>query len=307
VWVEGGGSGDTSGGGSGAAGHWEQTRDWVYVTWQERDYPNDVYGGANVWVYGVYPSGNPGYGTYNHTWNGARIAPFGHTEMQPQVTTIADHSMLDTYVGTTGTIYIPGDVYMKEVSVGTSRTKHPSGVQVLDGNLTIASERNVYLRESIVYGRTDGGGALQTAYLNGNNKDEPYIPNPNYVAGSVLGILARERIRYEMNVLPDQTEINATLLAKNREVVAKGITISSSGAASQNSSYNGTKTSLRRLGGLVSNRRPASSYVNSSNVITRGFIWGKSLFDNRQLINPPRGFPTLNRPRMVAYVFKEVN
>jgi hypothetical protein len=178
---------------------------------------------------------------------------------------------------------------------------------VLDGNLTIASERNVYLRESIVYGRTDGGGALQTAYLNGNNKDEPYIPNPDYVAGSVLGILARERIRYEMNVLPDQTEINATLLAKNREVVAKGITISSSGAASQNSSYNGTKTSLRRLGGLVSNRRPASSYVNSSNVITRGFIWGKSLFDNRQLINPPRGFPTLNRPRMVAYVFKEVN
>ena len=47
--------------------------------------------------------------------------------------------------------------------------------------------------------------------------------------------------------------------------------------------------------------------MDSNNVIIRGFIFGKSLFDNRQLINPPRGFPTLNRPRMVAYIFKEVN
>ena len=63
---------------------------------------------------------------------------------------------------------------------------------------------------------------------------------------------------------------------------------------------------LRRLGGLISNRRPVSSYVDSDNAITRGYLYGKSVFDRRQLTNPPRGFPTLNRPRMVAYMFKEV-
>ncbi len=66
------------------------------------------------------------------------------------------------------------------------------------------------------------------------------------------------------------------------------------------------KTSLRRLGGIISNRRPVSAYIDENNAVTRGFVFGKSVFDRRQLINPPRGFPTLNRPRLVAYLFRDV-
>jgi hypothetical protein len=49
-----------------------------------------------------------------------------------------------------------------------------------------------------------------------------------------------------------------------------------------------------------------SSYVNGGNAVTRGFVHGKSVFDVRQRTAPPRGFPTLNRPRMLAMVMREV-
>ena len=64
--------------------------------------------------------------------------------------------------------------------------------------------------------------------------------------------------------------------------------------------------SLRRLGGLISNRRPMSTFIDENNAVTRGFVTGKSVFDRRQLSSPPRGFPTLDRPKLVAYLFKEV-
>jgi hypothetical protein len=176
---------------------------------------------------------------------------------------------------------------------------------VLDGSLTIASADDIFIRDSIVYGHRDTNGVLQTAYLNGADKDLPYAPNTNYTGASVLGLLANDRIEYQSQ-MPDQSEVNATMLAKNGQVAVDGVSISSDGTVYEDGSGGFVKSSLRRLGGIVSNRRPVSSYVNGGNAVTRGFVHGKSVFDVRQRTAPPRGFPTLNRPRMLAMVMREV-
>ncbi len=175
---------------------------------------------------------------------------------------------------------------------------------MLDGNLTLASGDDIFIKDSIVYGRTDSDGVLQTAYLNGDDETLAYIPNPDYPAASVLGLVAEDDIEYDSD-MPNRAEVNATMLAKNGHVRVDGVHVHSDGEVHEESG-GFVKMSLRRLGGIISNERPVSAYIDSNNAVTRGFLYGKSVFDRRQLVNPPRGFPTLNRPRLVAYLFREV-
>jgi hypothetical protein len=295
VWIAGGGGDATSGdGGSGGVGYWEWTRDWVYSTVTIRDYANDVYAYVDtpVWT---------DLGTTHTESRQDRIAPFGHYEDQPSQTWISEHMVASHTVGSSGTIYVEGDVFLEPSHAGT----HGNDVHVLDGSLTIASADDILIRDSIVYGKRDGSNVLQTAYLNGNDKDLPYIPNTDYTGSSVLGLLAADRIEYQSH-MPSQSEVNATMLAKSAQVAVDGVSVASDGTVSPQSSGAFVKQSLRRLGGIVSNKRPVSSYVDSNNAVTRGFVHGKSVFDVRQRVAPPRGFPTLNRPRMLAMVLREV-
>ena len=121
----------------------------------------------------------------------------------------------------------------------------------------------------------------------------------------MLGLLASDRIEYQ-KYMPNRSEINATMLAKKAQVAISGIKVKSNGEVVEKSSGSFVNESLRRLGGIVSNRRPVSAFINADNNVSRGFVYGKSIFDRRQLINPPRAFPSLNRPRLVAYLFREI-
>lgn len=199
-----------------------------------------------------------------------------------------------------GTVYVENDIHLKEVKQSRDGFDH----HVLDGSVTLASGDDIWVKDSVVYAKQDDDGNWQPAYLNGDDPTKDYKPNADYEGSSVLGLLAKDDIEYHKN-MPDNSEVNATMLAKEGQVNADRIRIKWDGTVEEES--NGwTKSSLRRLGGIISNRRPVSAYINEDNVVTRGFISGKSIFDRRQLTNPPRGFPTLRRPRVLATILKEV-
>lgn len=199
-----------------------------------------------------------------------------------------------------GTVYVEGDIHLKEMW----NSAHGFDVQTLDGSVTLASGDDIWVKDSVVYAHPDDANVMQPAFLNGDDPTKEYKPNAAYQGTSVLGLLAKDDIEYHKN-MPDKSEVNATMLAKEGQVNADRIRVKWDGTVEEES--NGwTKSSLRRLGGIISNRRPVSSFINEDNVVTRGFISGKSVFDRRQLTNPPRGFPTLRRPRVLATVLKEV-
>jgi hypothetical protein len=296
VFVEGGGGGETGGsGGSGETGYYiyvdqveTRTRtDWVYshTTYEQQT--------QTVWVWD---------GTYRTEVRYNWIVDGTNTVTQLQTIYVPTQFVATHNLSADGVVYVRGDIHIDRMR--TSRGD-PYDVHKLDGSVTLVSGDDIRIRDSIQYAHPDQNGNLQSAYLNGDDYSQDYIPNPNYGGASVLGLIANDEISYETNYLPQNTEINATMLAKGRNVFAKGIRVASSGSVSESGTAY-VRDSLRRLGGLISNRRPVSSYVDGNNAVTRGFIRGKTVFDRRQLVNPPRGFPTLNRPRVLATVVKEV-
>jgi hypothetical protein len=106
--------------------------------------------------------------------------------------------------------------------------------------------------------------------------------------------------------MPDQSEVNATMLASEGEVRVNGVNVASDGTVTSTSGGY-VRQSYRSLGGVISNQRPVTTFVNSSNQVTRGFQYTKSVYDMKQRTNPPKGFPTLNRPRLLASIVREVN
>ena len=132
----------------------------------------------------------------------------------------------------------------------------------------------------------------------------PQFPRSVNLVGQGDGAHGEDDIEYNHHI-PNRAEVNATMLAKGGHVRVEGVHVHSDGEVHEESG-GFVNMSLRRLGGIISNERPVSAFIDSNNAVTRGFIYGKSVFDRRQLVNPPRGFPTLNRPRLVAYLFREV-
>ncbi|MCE9638031.1 MAG: hypothetical protein K8T90_20205 [Planctomycetes bacterium] len=318
VWVAGGGGGATGGGGgTGTIGYWQtvtSTETYTYVVNHpavyETYYVNEYYNTTQQVQTGTrqVTTTTTTYSSYN---------PKRYTNVQVQQSTgfvavttqqnvwVPDHKVTTYDVGTNGTIYVTGTVEFSTMSTGSDGF----GVQTLDGNLTIASNSDVRIRETIQYAKRDAGNVWRTAYLNGADKTQEFIPNPAYTGNSVLGIIARNDIEIRSDV-PDQAEIDGTLMARDGEFRVRGVDVAnnSSGDANVTAVSNGfVKQSLRRLGGVISNQRPITTFVDSSNAVTRGFVFTKSIYDTRQRTNPPRGFPTLNRPRIMATLIREIN
>lgn len=318
VWVSGGGGGATGGGGgTGDIGYWQTvttTEPYTYVVNHgavyETYYVNEWYN-TTQWVQ---------TGTQQQTTTSTSYVPYSPQRYQSvnvqqstgfiPVTTqqnvwVPDHLVTTHTVGTNGTIFVTGRVEFSAMSNGSDGFD----VQTLDGNLTIASNDDVRIRETICYAKRDASNVWQTAYNNGANRAQEFAPNPDYTGSSVLGIIARNDIEIRSDV-PNQTEIDATLMARDGEFRVRGVNVAnnSSGDADVTAVSNGfVKQSLRRLGGVISNQRPITTFVDSSNAVTRGFVFTKSVYDVRQRTNPPRGFPTLNRPRVMATLIREIN
>ena len=60
------------------------------------------------------------------------------------------------------------------------------------------------------------------------------------------------------------------------------------------------RTSLQRVGSIISRRRPIAAFVSAENRVARGFATGRARADPGQQLNPPPGFPTIERPFVVA-------
>jgi hypothetical protein len=238
-------------------------------------------------------------GSHQETYQ-VQVSDGFHTVTTPMMVQVPEHKVQDHVLNAYGTVYVKGDVYFVPMTVGTDGYD----THVLDGSMTFASDANVYIQDSIVYGKKDTSNVLQKAYLNGDSYTAAYVPNDQYHGSSVLGLVANYDVVYT-SAMPANSEINATLLTKTGEVKVEGVTVNTDGTVSPTSG-GWVKMSLRRLGGMTTNLRPVSAYVDSNNAITRGFVYAKSVYDVRQRTTPPRGFPTLNRPRVLATVLKEV-
>lgn len=315
-WVEGGGGGATGGtGGTGGVGYWETY--YVTVTYTEtvnhpavyQTYYVNEWHNETQWV-------QTGTRTVSQTvTNYVSYSPKRYQDVQVRVSDGWSYTMQDqpvwidqrkvtTYnLGSNGTIFVEGKIEMPTMSSGS----HGFDVHTLDGSLTLATNDKLEIRDSIRYAKQDANGVWQTAYLNGADRTQEYIPNTNYTGRSVLGLIARNDVLIRSDV-PDQAEINGTILCKEGDFQVTGVNVNSStGAVTTSSSGSYVKMSLRRLGGIISNERPVTTYVDSNNAVTRGFVFAKSIYDTRQRTNPPRGFPTMNRPRVIATMIREIN
>ena len=184
-----------------------------------------------------------------------------------------------------GVLFVPGDISKLQ---GT-----------IDGRLTIATPGKVTITGSLRY--VDSSG--EPMYSNGLTTDpvnQPYEPNPNYTGDAVLGVIAVGDILYSHSV-PSHLEINGAFFSSTGRYGLPGLTFTSDGryATGYDSSFK--KTSLRRLGGIITDKRIVSTVVNGSGTVLSGFTHGHSVFDPRMITVPPPHFLSIDRPHFMAY------
>ncbi len=194
-----------------------------------------------------------------------------------------------------GVVYVEGDIIAIKGEVV--------------GRMTIASEGKIRVTGNIQYKDSDG----DTAYLNGLDPYKPYVPNPDYDNLAVLGLIARSDIVYTLDV-PDIFEINATLMSMTGRVGIDGVTLNSKGEVGKynripdqwgRTSYKTfLKTSIRRLGGITTYRRPVDTVIRNGSVVS-GFKRGASAFDSKILVAPPPFFLARPTPRFFATMIEK--
>ena len=175
--------------------------------------------------------------------------------------------------------------------------------------LTIASEGKIRITGNIQYKDKEG----DTAYKNGFEPNKPYEPNPDYDNTAVLGIIARKDVVYAIEV-PDKFEINACLMSMTGRVGIEGVKLNEKGEVS---SYNlipdqwgnpyykkYLKTSIRRLGGITTYRRPVDTVILNGSIVS-GFKKGASAFDSSVQIAPPPFFLARPTPRFFATIIEK--
>ncbi len=160
---------------------------------------------------------------------------------------------------------------------------------VLNGRLSMITGGSASITGHIQYVDDDG----DTRMLNGTNKEEPYVENPDYQGSSLLALMARDDIRYAKEC-PPQLEINASLISARGVVSFEGIEVSDDG--SQVSSWLGddptyVKESIRRLGGIVSRKRPVATYIDERGYISAGFENGESIMDQNLILSSGNNAP----------------
>jgi hypothetical protein len=227
-----------------------------------------------------------------------------HWEYQPPVALGDQHVWVDE---TPGTIYIDGRITSVEGE--------------LNGRVTIVGNEKVRITGDIKY--VDDKG--QNAMVNGGSVTEPYARNSEYNGDSVLGIIARDDVLFTWE-MPDRAEVNATLMSVEGRVGADGLWIDPEGNPVKDSSaarkallteeeqaieanYDKSgnyrtrpfvKSSLRRLGGLISNDRIIETFIRARNdgtaYVDAGFKRGAMRYDYNLRFNPPPNFVEIPRP-----------
>jgi hypothetical protein len=190
----------------------------------------------------------------------------------------------------------------------------------LNGRLTIVGNDKVRVTGSIRY--VDGDG--DTAMLDGDKFNKPYVRNEDYDGKSVLGVIARDDVLFTSS-MSTQSEINATLLSATGRVGIDGFQIKDDGEPIKNwqygltaaeiereNAYRNTGTtnstfkyeSMRRIGGIISNDRILETYVlpgaSGTSYVDSGFKRGTMRYDFNLMFNPPPNFVEVPRPVAIS-------
>lgn len=191
------------------------------------------------------------------------------TETYEVPVAVAEQFIRTEMVGASGIAYVAGSV------------RKMSGR--LEGRLSLIVGGGCRISGSLQY--VDGDD--RTRMLNGLDPDAPYVENPAYSGDSLLAVMAHGDIFYA-NDCPDEIEINASLVSATGTVGFEGIEISEDGTdvwtdLPADGSY--VRESMRRLGGIVSGRRPVATYVNNHGHIVAGFKRGESMMDANLILS----------------------
>jgi hypothetical protein len=328
--------GTAVGGGGGAIGEWR----WVQEEYQVLE---------NVIV---------GYDTETYTVTVQVVVSY---ETETRTRQVVDHYETETYTVEVPvyedqqvevTVQIPvyrteTYTYTEEIYVPPSLVEetyvdgHDSGGTIfIDGRITklygdvntratVVGNERVRVTGNLRYVDDDGDYAMS----GGSDYSAAYERNPDYNGQSVLGILSRDDVLFT-DSLPNQAEINATLMSVEGRVGIDGFAIESDGDPTksymlgltaeqirQEEAYDMSpyrterfrKDSLRRIGGVISNDRILETYIRpdgSGNAyVDAGFRRGSMKFDFNLLFNPPPNFVEVPRPVVTyftpVYVLRE--
>lgn len=176
-------------------------------------------------------------------------------------------------INTEGVVYLNGDV------------RKISGK--VNGRMSLITTGKVKLTGDLQY--VDDMG--RTRMNNGKDHTKPYEDNPDYEGDSLLAIMAKGDILYSKDS-PPELEINASLISADGSVKFEGIGVSADGSNvwSEYSSYQ-VHSSLRRLGGIVSRKRPIATYINEKGFIAAGFEFGESIMDQNLILSSGTNAP----------------
>ena len=165
---------------------------------------------------------------------------------------------------------------------------------VLNGRLTIVSANNIYITDSIQY--VDDKG--ETVYLNGEDSENSYGPNPDYTGISRLALIANDDVLISSQV-DDSVEINALMYAQQGHVGIEGYVLSGDGGIIE-FDWGFQKESVRYYGAIVSNEMSIDRIVFIKWLLS-GFDSSDFVFDNIAAQNPPPYFPVFLRPRYTGW------
>jgi hypothetical protein len=187
----------------------------------------------------------------------------------------------------------------------------------LKGRLTVIGGEQVRVTGSLRY----VDKRRNTAMLHGDDYTKPYERNSDYQGNSVLGVIARDDILFTHD-MPNQAEVNATLLSTRGRVGIDGFAIDADGEPTKDYKYDMPaaererqeaydrvweyrtrrfrKDSLRRIGGLISNERILETYIRPGEggtaYVDAGFKRGVMRYDFNLLFNPPPNYVEVPRP-----------
>ena len=221
------------------------------------------------------------------------------TELHGAVTT-------RTTLATTGTVDISGSIqYYDEDGDAATKLVYSSdldGVPPEDwGNLPSIPESTVIATNvSVEYFANERPyGVLEV------------VGDGFYDGDAVLGVVASQDVII-LESVPQNAEMAGSYLALEKRLTLEGMGYDANGnlvwidGTSDFYINNGARSSIRRFGGLISFKRPATAVVTWSGALLYGFRRGFSLFDENMKQHPPPFFPKDKKPQYLGWDLKDL-
>ncbi len=155
----------------------------------------------------------------------------------------------------------------------------------VQGHVTLVTEKDLVIRESIRYRDAEG----DYAFVQNGEAGQPTKRNPDFLRDHSLGVIAKGDVRYSRDV-PESMEINAVLMSTEGTVSFEGIEFDAQGNATVSGQAR-VANCLRRLGSILSFSRPIAAIVDVHGEVSHGFEKGESFYDEAMRFRPPPGFP----------------